>query len=274
MTIRDLDTDLFPIAGTALQITGADPVVVRRATDGTVEALGESLDEGDSYVVEAYVPEPTPEQMRAAVSGGAERCSMPRATPRLSRVPVPRLAVVEGPAAVAAPDADRDPRLAVRARAEARAPACAKASPPPTTSCARSRATSGPSTSTTSGRRRARVSRCAAFLFRDQIGYCQQFSGAMALMLRMLGIPARVAAGFTPGSYNARHQGVPRARPRRALVGRGLVHGRRLGSVRPDAVGRSGRLAVERRRRVRVRRLGRPPARRGRPRPVRHVAAR
>jgi hypothetical protein len=41
-----------------------------------------------------------------------------------------------------------------------------------------------------------------AFLFRDRIGYCQHFSGAMALMLRMLGIPARVAAGFTPGSYN------------------------------------------------------------------------
>jgi hypothetical protein len=42
----------------------------------------------------------------------------------------------------------------------------------------------------------------AAFLFRDRVGYCQQFSGAMALMLRMLNIPARVAAGFTPGSYN------------------------------------------------------------------------
>ena len=41
-----------------------------------------------------------------------------------------------------------------------------------------------------------------AFLFEDRIGYCQQFSGAMALMLRMVGIPARVAAGFSPGSYN------------------------------------------------------------------------
>jgi hypothetical protein len=39
-----------------------------------------------------------------------------------------------------------------------------------------------------------------AFLLRDEIGYCQQFSGAMALMLRMVGIPARVAAGFSPGS--------------------------------------------------------------------------
>lgn len=39
----------------------------------------------------------------------------------------------------------------------------------------------------------------AAFLFRDRIGYCQHFSGAMAVMLRMSGIPARVATGFTPG---------------------------------------------------------------------------
>jgi LPXTG-motif cell wall-anchored protein len=38
-----------------------------------------------------------------------------------------------------------------------------------------------------------------AFLFRDRAGYCQQFSGAMALMLRTIGIPARVAAGFSPG---------------------------------------------------------------------------
>jgi hypothetical protein len=40
------------------------------------------------------------------------------------------------------------------------------------------------------------------FLEEDKRGYCQQFSGAMALMLRMAGIPARVAAGFSPGSYN------------------------------------------------------------------------
>src|SRR5205085_1943084 len=42
-----------------------------------------------------------------------------------------------------------------------------------------------------------------AFLFRDRIGYCQQFSGAMALLLRMNGIPARVAAGFAPGTPDA-----------------------------------------------------------------------
>ena len=41
-----------------------------------------------------------------------------------------------------------------------------------------------------------------AFLFEDKVGYCQQFSGAMALMLRMSGIPARVVSGFSPGSFN------------------------------------------------------------------------
>jgi transglutaminase-like putative cysteine protease len=42
------------------------------------------------------------------------------------------------------------------------------------------------------------------FLFDAKSGYCQQFSGAMALLLRMGGVPARVATGFTPGSYDER----------------------------------------------------------------------
>jgi hypothetical protein len=37
-----------------------------------------------------------------------------------------------------------------------------------------------------------------AFLFTDRRGYCQQFAGAMTLMLRMDGIPARVGVGFKP----------------------------------------------------------------------------
>ncbi|HEX2087551.1 MAG TPA: transglutaminaseTgpA domain-containing protein [Solirubrobacteraceae bacterium] len=41
-----------------------------------------------------------------------------------------------------------------------------------------------------------------AFLFRDRVGYCQQFSGAMALLLRMGGVPARVATGFSPGTLD------------------------------------------------------------------------
>jgi len=40
------------------------------------------------------------------------------------------------------------------------------------------------------------------FVVQTRSGYCQHFAGAMALMLRLLGIPARVAAGFVPGHYD------------------------------------------------------------------------
>ena len=40
------------------------------------------------------------------------------------------------------------------------------------------------------------------FLFDTRTGYCQHFSGAMALLLRMGGIPARVVTGFSPGGYS------------------------------------------------------------------------
>lgn len=41
------------------------------------------------------------------------------------------------------------------------------------------------------------------FLLDNKLGYCQQFAGAMALLLRMGGIPARVSTGFTTGVYDA-----------------------------------------------------------------------
>jgi transglutaminase-like putative cysteine protease len=41
-----------------------------------------------------------------------------------------------------------------------------------------------------------------SFLFGSRHGYCQQFAGAMALLLRMGGVPARVATGFTTGDYD------------------------------------------------------------------------
>jgi hypothetical protein len=42
-----------------------------------------------------------------------------------------------------------------------------------------------------------------SFVTTTRAGYCQYFAGAMALMLRYLGIPARVAVGFAGGAYNA-----------------------------------------------------------------------
>ena len=39
------------------------------------------------------------------------------------------------------------------------------------------------------------------FVLETKNGYCQHFAGAMALMARLLGIPARVAVGFVRGQY-------------------------------------------------------------------------
>ena len=40
------------------------------------------------------------------------------------------------------------------------------------------------------------------FLFGNRVGFCEQISTSLAVMLRSLGIPAREAVGFVPGSYN------------------------------------------------------------------------
>ena len=45
-----------------------------------------------------------------------------------------------------------------------------------------------------------------SFLFDTKAGYCQHYSAAMALLLRMGGVPARVATGFSPGGYSRRKQ--------------------------------------------------------------------
>jgi transglutaminase-like putative cysteine protease len=40
------------------------------------------------------------------------------------------------------------------------------------------------------------------FLTETKTGYCEQFAGAMAVMLRSIGIPSRVVVGFTPGVFD------------------------------------------------------------------------
>ncbi|HVF74387.1 MAG TPA: DUF3488 and transglutaminase-like domain-containing protein [Acidimicrobiales bacterium] len=41
------------------------------------------------------------------------------------------------------------------------------------------------------------------FLFESRRGYCEQFAGAFAVMARAIGLPARVAVGFTPGEVDS-----------------------------------------------------------------------
>ncbi len=45
-------------------------------------------------------------------------------------------------------------------------------------------------------------SRIEDFLFEVRAGYCEQFAGSYAAMARSIGLPARVAVGFTPGEWD------------------------------------------------------------------------
>jgi len=47
------------------------------------------------------------------------------------------------------------------------------------------------------------ISDMETFLFQVRAGYCEQFAGTYAAMARSVGIPARVAVGFTPGVPDA-----------------------------------------------------------------------
>ena len=42
------------------------------------------------------------------------------------------------------------------------------------------------------------------FLFQGKEGYCEYYASAMVVMLRSLGIPARMAAGYAPGVYDTK----------------------------------------------------------------------
>ena len=65
---------------------------------------------------------------------------------------------------------------------------------------------------------------------RDKVGYCEQFAGTYAAMMRSLDIPARVAVGFTHGTVD--RNGVLRDRTQRARLARSVVRRIGLGAVR------------------------------------------
>ncbi len=45
------------------------------------------------------------------------------------------------------------------------------------------------------------------FLFKNKVGYCDQFSTSFIMMARSLGIPARWVVGYAPGTYSAQDHG-------------------------------------------------------------------
>jgi transglutaminase-like putative cysteine protease len=214
VTLRNLRTDSFVTAGIATSIRGEDGFPIGGGVFGAASGLGR----GDSYEADVYTPHPTERQLRAA---GAEYEDWLRAylsafvdvqgRPDAGGDAVPERISWPAWGLRGGPLVDRD--------GEFDAPASRLLE---TSSFARMWALSqrlkeGAATPfeyierveahlddgfAYSERPPAAAQTLDGFLFDAKIGYCQQFSGAEALLLRMGGIPARVATGFTSGSFD------------------------------------------------------------------------
>jgi protein-glutamine gamma-glutamyltransferase len=218
-TIAGFGTKLLPTEdGTTEGVNSHFPVGY--GADGTVSS-DRAIPTGTAYSVMSYVPQPTPAEMRAAPR------TFPAAYLRYTEFDLPTAR--ESGLRLAATDPTRTGVFATARTVGAPSPGLAPgtivrvarrilASPyGPMYRLAR-RITAGSRTAYDAAMAiqtyleanyaygvdpPARRYPLEAFLFQDRVGYCQQFSGAMALMLRMVGIPARVAVGFHTGTYDS-----------------------------------------------------------------------
>jgi protein-glutamine gamma-glutamyltransferase len=204
-TVHSLGSQLVVGAGTVLSVQGIRGITF--TSSGLVLPADDPLTEGDSYTVRSYVPERTADQMAAS------QRRYPAALARYTTIDLPNQGSLQVPL-----------RGGTR-------PSAAPVDGGARSAAATSRLLSGSPYRDVYGlaqrlTRRAPTNYGAvkavedylrrnytyseappqhryplrAFLLKDGRGYCQQFSGAMALMLRMAGIPSRVAAGFSAGT--------------------------------------------------------------------------
>jgi protein-glutamine gamma-glutamyltransferase len=198
--VRGLTSDVAIGAGTTLALR---PIEAVPAPDG-VWPVSQELRPGNRYTALVYDPKPSPIEMRAAgtaypsearryvdftLSGGSDGARSIEAPfwdksgpasigERVQGTPYESMYALARSLAAGAPtpyDAARRVELYLRNNFDYRQDVPNRTYPLP------------------------------AFISEDRAGYCQQFSGAMALMLRMLGIPSRVAAGFSPGGREPEH---------------------------------------------------------------------
>jgi transglutaminase-like putative cysteine protease len=214
--IEGLSSPVLVSAGTAYAVRGA---LTAENGDGTLDVVGGPLERGDVYEVFTYDPNPRPRELRAApddypsqfglytrfelpeagetAAAGASATSPTRTDPaRMVGSPGPREPAGADPAQLARINASPYRRTYELARQLAAGQAT-------TYDVVRRVEEHLQRGFTYNERPPSRPIPLDGFLFRDRVGYCQQFSGAMALLLRMNGIPARVAAGFSPGFRDA-----------------------------------------------------------------------
>jgi transglutaminase-like putative cysteine protease len=202
-----IESELLFTPGLPLAVEGLGEVSA--ADDGTAQ-VDDGLTEGDGYQVLAYVPDPSVGELRAAPAAYPPELarytrfwlpgppSLPEAGPASLR-PAERVQVPLRGSGVPTDQVRR--RLAafpygrlhrLARRLTAGAPTTYDAVAAVERHLERSYSYSEDPPYATFP--------LAAFVGRDRVGYCQQFSGAMGLMLRSIGIPARVVSGFAPGT--------------------------------------------------------------------------
>jgi transglutaminase-like putative cysteine protease len=204
VSLRGLRTDVLIGAGTVVDYNG--PHAVATSGDGTTRIVDGSAARGETYDIRAYVPDPSAPQMRAAPPDSSSGVQ-----PYIAFDLPPRS--LSGAAQLVRLSPWNEP-----ATADPRDVATVLASPYRRVYQLSRQLAQGERTTYDVVKRvesyledhytynespPAHRYPLPAFLFADRDGYCQQFSGAMALMLRMNGIPARVAAGFAPGLYDS-----------------------------------------------------------------------
>ncbi|HSD78974.1 MAG TPA: transglutaminaseTgpA domain-containing protein [Solirubrobacteraceae bacterium] len=227
VVVRGMRTRQFIGAGTTLAILPPAPDALRELPGTFVVASGGTLKRGSSYQARVYTPKPTESDMRAAGTAYPDlaraylKVELPQSVVREPIIDpgaiVQRgemVATVRFPAwreggftRATYPSSydDARGRRLVRHSVYARMYALANrlkaqsSSPYDFALRVEERLQRGATYSETPAPHRFPLE---SFVFDDPVGYCQQFSGAMALMLRMGGVPARVASGFTPGRYD------------------------------------------------------------------------
>jgi len=213
---RGVRSHLFIGAGHMLQVLPGGPAAVS-VEPGTFQTTSDPLTPGSSYRARVYVPRPTDRQLRTAgtrypdfatseyldmnlpyISAGTDARAV-RFAPFDSRRK-PDAAYANGFVAGGGDQAlDQSPYA--RLYALAQAIKARSATPFAYAQAVLDRVQNGESYSESPPPARVPL---MDFMFGNRLGYCQQFSGVMALMLRMGGVPARVASGFSPGRFDGK----------------------------------------------------------------------
>lgn len=212
VTVRSMASSQVIAAGAAGQPTGLAQSVVPDQSPGTWSADG-VLGPGESYSIRTYSPHPSDAELAAAGTAYPSMLLPGYLTiyiPGPAQLPGQLQQVVFAPfgssRATAYGPASPDPSPLLRASPYARAYALAlrleRSAPTPLTYVRAVEAYLARGFAYNENPPVAAYP-LETFLFATRAGYCQQFAGAMALLLRMGGVPARVSVGFTQGSYDS-----------------------------------------------------------------------